>query len=94
MTNFTCFLDKDVDKELTKVQELIKANIQRSKVIQDQVITNYKLDRNFFLTNKMLQVSEAKDNCQSIFEHKPKIQDIILKYQSKRDRIGKGRRDN
>ena len=33
-----CFLDKDVDKELTKVQELIKANIQRSKVIQDQVI--------------------------------------------------------
>merc|ERR1712227_513569 len=67
--------NKDVDKELTKVQELIKANIQRSKVIQDQV-------------------SEAKDNCQSIFEHKPKIQDIILKYQSKRDRIGKGRRDN
>merc|ERR1719347_455540 len=65
--------NKDVDKELTKVQELIKANIQRSKVIQDQV-------------------SEAKDNCQSIFEHKPKIQDIILKYQSKRDRIGKGRR--
>ena len=37
-TNFACFLDKDVDKELTKVQELIKANIQRSKVIQDQVI--------------------------------------------------------
>ena len=35
---FACFLDKDVDKELTKVQELIKANIQRSKVIQDQVI--------------------------------------------------------
>ena len=30
-------LDKDIDKELTKVQELIKANIQRSKVIQDQV---------------------------------------------------------
>ena len=38
MANFTRFLDKDVDKELTKVQELIKANIQRSKVIQDQVI--------------------------------------------------------
>ena len=54
-------LDKDVEKELLKVQELIKANIQRSKVIQDQV-------------------SEAKDNCQTIFEHKPKIQDIILKY--------------
>ena len=67
-------LDKDVEKELTKVQELIKANIQRSKVIQDQV-------------------SEAKDNCQTIFEHKPKIQDIILKYQSKRDRTVKGRRD-
>merc|ERR1719342_692426 len=66
---------KDVEKELLKVQELIKANIQRSKVIQDQV-------------------SEAKDNCQSIFEHKPKIQDIILKYQSKRDRTSKGRRDN
>ena len=32
------FIDKDVEKELTKVQELIKANIQRSKVIQDQVI--------------------------------------------------------
>ena len=31
------FLDKDVAKELVKVQELIKANIQRSKVIQDQV---------------------------------------------------------
>ena len=30
-------LDKDVSKELVKVQELIKANIQRSKVIQDQV---------------------------------------------------------
>ena len=29
--------DKDVNKELVKVQELIKANIQRSKVIQDQV---------------------------------------------------------
>ena len=68
------FLDKDVEKELSKVQELIKANIQRSKVIQDQV-------------------SEAKDNCQTIFEHKPKIQDIILKYQSKRDRTVKGRRD-
>ena len=67
-------LDKDVEKELLKVQELIKANIQRSKVIQDQV-------------------SEAKDNCQTIFEHKPKIQDIILKYQSKRDRTVKGRRD-
>ena len=67
-------LDKDVEKELSKVQELIKANIQRSKVIQDQV-------------------SEAKDNCQTIFEHKPKIQDIILKYQSKRDRTVKGRRD-
>jgi len=65
---------KDVEKELSKVQELIKANIQRSKVIQDQI-------------------SEAKDNCQTIFEHKPKIQDIILKYQSKRDRTGKGRRD-
>ena len=39
-TNFTRCLDKDVDKELTKVQELIKANIQRSKVIQDQVITD------------------------------------------------------
>merc|ERR1712111_76448 len=66
---------KEVEKELLKVQELIKANIQRSKVIQDQV-------------------SEAKDNSQSIFEHKPKIQDIILKYQSKRDRTSKGRRDN
>ena len=54
-------LDKDVEKELSKVQELIKANIQRSKVIQDQV-------------------SEAKDNCWTIFEHKPMIQDIILKY--------------
>ena len=32
-------LDKDIDKEMTKVQELIKANIQRSKVIQDQVRT-------------------------------------------------------
>ena len=32
------YLDKDVAKELVKVQELIKANIQRSKVIQDQVI--------------------------------------------------------
>ena len=31
------FTDKDVNKELVKVQELIKANIQRSKVIQDQV---------------------------------------------------------
>ena len=74
--NFLLFivLDKDVEKELSKVQELIKANIQRSKVIQDQV-------------------SEAKDNCQTIFEHKPKIQDIILKYQSKRDRTVKGRRD-
>ena len=40
MTNFICFLDKEADKELTKVQELIKANIQRSKVIQDQVITD------------------------------------------------------
>ena len=29
--------DKDVSKELVKVQELIKANIQRSRVIQDQV---------------------------------------------------------
>merc|ERR1712156_831639 len=67
--------NKDVEKELSKVQELIKANIQRSKVIQDQV-------------------SEAKDNSQTIFEHKPKIQDIILKYQSKRDRTVKGRRDN
>ena len=69
--NFLLFivLDKDVEKELSKVQELIKANIQRSKVIQDQV-------------------SEAKDNCQTIFEHKPKIQDIILKYQSKRAEIG------
>jgi len=65
--------NKDVSKELIKVQELIKANIQRSKVIQDQV-------------------SEAKDNSQSIFEHKPKIQDIIVKYQSKRSL--KGRRDN
>ena len=37
-TNFTCFLDKDVNKELTKVHKLMKANIQRSKVIQDQVI--------------------------------------------------------
>ena len=36
---FIIFLppDKDVNKELVKVQELIKANIQRSKVIQDQV---------------------------------------------------------
>merc|ERR1719412_595755 len=66
--------NKEVNKELVKVQELIKANIQRSKVIQDQV-------------------SEAKDNSQSIFEHKPKIQDIILKYQSKRDRTGRGRKD-
>lgn len=65
--------NKDVSKELVKVQELIKANIQRSKVIQDQV-------------------SEAKENSQSIFEHKPKIQDIIVKYQSKRSL--KGRRDN
>jgi len=63
----------EISKDLVKVQELIKANIQRSKVIQDQV-------------------KEAKDLCQSIFEHKPKIQDIILKYQSKR--IVKGRRDN
>merc|ERR1719412_1424220 len=67
--------NSEVGKELGKVQELIKANIQRSKVIQDQV-------------------KEAKDTCQSIFEHKPKIQDIILKYQSKRDRTVKGRRDN
>ena len=37
-TNFTCFLDKDVNKEPTKVHKLMKANIQRSKVIQDQVI--------------------------------------------------------
>ena len=29
------------------------------------------------------QVSEAKDNCRTIFEHKLKIQDIILMYQSK-----------
>merc|ERR1712154_745229 len=65
--------NKDVAKELVKVQELIKANIQRSKVIQDQV-------------------SEAKENSQSIFEHKPKIQDIIVKYQSKRSL--KGRREN
>ena len=75
LSNFKfALLGKDVEKELSKVQELIKANIQRSKVIQDQV-------------------SEAKDNCQTIFEHKPKIQDIILKYQSKRDRTVKGRRD-
>jgi len=65
--------NKEVSKELVKVQELIKANIQRSKVIQDQV-------------------AEAKENSQSIFEHKPKIQDIIVKYQSKRSL--KGRRDN
>ena len=32
----------------------------------------------------LIQVKEAKDTCQSIFEHKPKIQEIILKYQSKR----------
>ena len=37
--SFTYFFsDKDVAKELVKVQELIKANIQRSKVIQDQVM--------------------------------------------------------
>ncbi len=34
-------VDKDVNKELVKVQELIKANIQRSKVIQDQVCHNF-----------------------------------------------------
>ena len=27
-----------------------------------------------------------QDNCQTIFEHKPKIQEIILKYQTKVDR--------
>ena len=37
MINHVCPTDKDVSKELVKVQELIKANIQRSRVIQDQV---------------------------------------------------------
>ena len=84
--------DKDVNKELVKVQELIKANIQRSKVIQDQVWPSIFLEEKIN-PNSVLQVSEAKDNSQTIFEHKPKIQDIILKYQSKRDRTGRGRRD-
>ena len=35
--------DKEVTKELVKVQELIKANIQRSKVIQDQVRRSFDI---------------------------------------------------
>jgi len=50
---------------LTKIQELLKANIQRSKVIQEQM-------------------KEAKTHSQSVFVHKPKMQDIIVKYHNKR----------
>ena len=44
--NYLFSPDKDVNKELVKVQELIKANIQRSKVIQDQVWHFYFIEEN------------------------------------------------
>jgi len=53
------------DSVSVKIQELLKANIQRSKVIQEQL-------------------REAKQHSQSVFNHKSKMQSIILKYHNKR----------
>ncbi|CAB4057539.1 SAP130 [Lepeophtheirus salmonis] len=50
---------------LSKVQEMIKANLQRSKIVRDQV-------------------GESKTHLLNIFNHKPKILNIINKYVVKR----------
>ncbi|XP_040577878.1 uncharacterized protein [Lepeophtheirus salmonis] len=50
---------------LSKVQEMIKANLQRSKIVRDQV-------------------GESKNHLLNIFNHKPKILNIINKYVVKR----------
>eukprot|EP00091_Calanus_sinicus_P013524 TRINITY_DN30001_c0_g1_i1.p1 TRINITY_DN30001_c0_g1~~TRINITY_DN30001_c0_g1_i1.p1 ORF type:complete len:109 (-),score=29.39 TRINITY_DN30001_c0_g1_i1:132-458(-) len=57
--------NKDVSKELVKVQELIKANIQRSKVIQDQVSEAKEILKASLSTNRrsriLLSSTRAKE---------------------------------
>ena len=55
----------EVSKDVTKVQELIKANLQRSKVIQVNKIISIHIKQNKFETNlKHLQIKhKARNTC-------------------------------
>ncbi|XP_037089998.1 histone deacetylase complex subunit SAP130-like [Pollicipes pollicipes] len=61
------------DKEITKLNELIKGNVQRSKILRDQL-------------------SEAKVQITSVFEHKPSIEQAIERYGRKRPSRKRDRR--
>ncbi|CAG7713001.1 unnamed protein product [Allacma fusca] len=70
---FTVLLNKleakvgpnSTDRDLNRIQELLKGNIQRGKVIRDQML-------------------ESKSQVLKILEHKPRVLDVINKYNSKR----------
>ncbi|XP_043245309.1 histone deacetylase complex subunit SAP130-like [Amphibalanus amphitrite] len=61
------------DKEITKLNELIKGNVQRSKILRDQL-------------------SEAKVQITSVFEHKEAIEQAIERYGRKRPTRKRDRR--
>ena len=86
--------------DLNKVHELIKANLQRSKVIQDQ-INESKVWINFYCTviemgtagkrsvlfcgkNHVLCCLFFQQHALELFEHKGKVTEIVNKYVSKR----------